>query len=66
MPLFHQRAELGDELRDARRVVRLPFDNQIVALGPDLDVQQGFEVAEVFIVRAEQRLDGGLRNRNLT
>jgi hypothetical protein len=63
--LFDERRQLRDELRDARRVFGLAFDDELVALRADADVQECFEMAEVFIVRPEQRLDGALGNRNL-
>ena len=58
-------ADLIDQLRDACRVLRVAVDDELVALRPDLDVEQRFEVAEVFVVGPEEGLDGGLRDRDL-
>jgi hypothetical protein len=61
---LHQRSNLRYHLRNPSRVARLPFDDEVVALGTNVNVEQRFEVAEVFVVRPEQGLDGGLGNRD--
>ena len=38
---------------------------QLVALSADADVEEGFELPEVFIVRAEKRRDAGLGHCDL-
>jgi len=53
----HQRGELSDDAVDFVEVRRLSFDEQIVPLGADADVEQRLEVFEVLVVGAEQRLD---------
>jgi len=40
------------------------LDHEVVALGADADVEQRFEVLEVLVVGAEQRLDPFLGNGN--
>ena len=65
MALLDECAELLHQLRDARGVVGLAFDDQLVALGPDADVQKRFEVAQVFVVGPEERLDARLGDGNL-
>lgn len=40
MPLFDERGQLCDELRDARGVFGLAFDDELVALRADEDVQE--------------------------
>ena len=65
MAFVDERGQLRDELRDARRVLGLAFDDELVPLRLDVDVEERFEVAEVFVVRPEERLDGGLGDRNL-
>jgi hypothetical protein len=62
---FDEGRRLRDDLGDARRVVRLAFDDELVALCPDSYVEQRFKVAEVFVVRPEEGLDGRLRDGNL-
>jgi hypothetical protein len=57
-----ERADLIDQPRDLRGVLRLPFDDQLVSLGPDADVEKRFEVAEVFVVGPEEGLDCRLRD----
>jgi hypothetical protein len=65
MALFDERGKLRHELRHPRGVFGLAFDDELVALRADANVQERFEMAEVFIVRPEERLDGALGNRNL-
>ena len=48
----------------ALEVGRIGLDEQIVALGADTDVEKRFEMFEVLVVGAEQRLDPFLRNGN--
>jgi hypothetical protein len=62
MPLLHHGAELRDELPHSRGVVRLSFDEELVALRADVDVEQRFEVAKVVVVGPEEGLGSGLRN----
>jgi hypothetical protein len=66
MPLFDEGRRLGDNLRHAGGVVRLAFDDEFVALGPDSYVEQRFEVAEIFVVCPEEGLDSCLRYGNFT
>jgi hypothetical protein len=66
MPFHHEGSKLGDKLCYSRRVVGLPFDEQIIPLRLDVHVEERFEVAEVFVVRPEEGFDGGLGDRNLT
>jgi hypothetical protein len=63
--LPYQGSQLRDELGDARGVLGLAFDNQIIPLRLDVDVEECFEVAEVFVLRPEEGLDGGLGDRDL-
>ena len=46
--------------------VGLAFDDELVALRADANVEQRFEVAEVFVVGPEEGLEGGLGDGNLT
>jgi len=65
MTLHHEGRQLRDELSDPSGVLGLAFDNQIVPLRLDVDVEECFKVAEVFVLRPEESLDGGLGDRNL-
>ena len=65
MTLSNERADLFDESRDLRGVLRVTFDNELVALSPHTDVEKGFEVAEIFVVGPEEGLDGRLRDGDL-
>ena len=53
----HQRRQLADHAVDLVEVGRFAFDEQIVPLGADADVEERLEVLEVLVVGAEQRLD---------
>ena len=53
----HQRRELADDAVHLVEVGRFAFDEQIVPLGADPDVEEGLEVLEVLVVGAEQGLD---------
>ena len=53
----HQRRELADDAVHLVEVGRFAFDEQIVPLGADADVEEGLEVLEVLVVGAEQGLD---------
>jgi hypothetical protein len=64
--LLDQGAELPDQTRDPGGVVGLAFDDELVPLGPNLDVEERFEVAEVFVIRPEEGLDAGLRDGDLS
>ena len=52
---LHQAAQLFDEARDARGAAGIAFDHELMALGADADVEEGFELAQVVVVRAEKR-----------
>ena len=65
MAFADQRAELFDQARDFRGRDGIAFDHELVALGPNADVEEGFELPEVIVVRAEERRDARLGHRNL-
>jgi hypothetical protein len=46
--------------------VRIAFDEQLVALRADLNVEHRLEVAEVVVVGADEGLQRGLRNGDLS
>jgi hypothetical protein len=48
-------ADLFDESRHLARILGLTFDEQIVALRSNADVQEAFEVAEIVVVGPEER-----------
>ena len=54
MAFVDERAELIDQARDLGRVRRIAFDDQLVALGPDADVEERFELPEVVVVGPEE------------
>ena len=54
MAFIDQPAELFDETRDFSGADRIAFDQQLVALGPDANVQEGFQLPEVVVVSPEQ------------
>ena len=58
----HQRRQLADNPVDAVEGRVLAFDDQIVALRADANVEQRFEVLEVLVVGAEERLDSRFGN----
>jgi hypothetical protein len=47
---------------DVLRAGIVAFDKQLVALGADSDMEERFEVFEVLVVGAEERLDSGFGN----
>jgi hypothetical protein len=51
----NQPADLLDESRDPGGVLGIAFDEQLMALGADADVQQGLEVSQVVVVGPEER-----------
>ena len=51
--------------RDGHVQRRIALDHQIVALGTDADVEEGFELAQVFIEGAEQGGNPGFRHGDL-
>jgi hypothetical protein len=55
MPLGDQAANLLDEPRDRAGVLGIAFDEEIMALGPDADMEQVFEVSQVVVVSPEER-----------
>ena len=54
MALIDQPAELFDEARDFGGAARIAFDQELVALGSDANVQEGFQLPEVVVVGPEQ------------
>ena len=58
----HQRRQLADDAVDVLGPGRLAVHEQLVALRADADVEERFEVLEVLVVGAEQRLDAFLGN----
>ena len=50
MAFGEQGADLLDEPRDFARVVGIAFDQQIVPLRPDANVEQVFEVPQVVVI----------------
>ena len=63
--LLHEAAELFDEARHARRAAGIALDHQLVALGADADVEEGFELAQVVVVSPEERGHACLGYRHL-
>jgi len=61
VPVAHQRRQLTDDAIDAREIGRLAFDQQVVALRADADVEGRFEVFEVLVVGAEQCFESPLQ-----
>ena len=53
--LGDQPANLLDETRDRAGVFGITFDEQLVALRADADIQQSFEVSQVVVVGSEER-----------
>ena len=64
-PSLDQPAELFDQARDFGGARRIAFDHELVALGADADVQEGFELPEVVVVRPEERRHARLGHRDL-
>ena len=60
MARIDQLTELFDQARNFGGAARIAFDQQLVALGADADVQEGFKLPEVVIVRAEERRNARL------
>jgi hypothetical protein len=56
---------LRQQLSDARNVIGLSLDDELVALCPNSNVEHRFEVAEVFVVGPDKGLESGLGDRNL-
>ena len=54
------------QLRDARGIVGLTLDDELVALRADANIQDGLKVAEVVIIRADEGFERGFRDGNLT
>jgi hypothetical protein len=53
--LGDQPANLLDETRDRAGIFGITFDEQLVALRADADIQQSFEVSQVVVVGSEER-----------
>jgi hypothetical protein len=53
MTFLQQRGNLRHDLRHPRRVGRLAFDDEVIALRANVNVEQRFEVTEVFVVGPE-------------
>jgi hypothetical protein len=64
--LVDERSHLVDQAADLGGVLRVALNDELVALGPDLDVQERLQVPQVFVVGAEERFECGLGNGNLT
>ena len=60
----NQRRQLIDHAIDLIEIRGLAFDQEIVAVRADADVEERFEVLEILVVRAEQRLDPFLGDSN--
>ena len=65
MAFLQQRGNLRDDLRHPCRVGRFAFDDEVISLRANVNVEQRFEVTEVFVVGPKEGLDGGLGNRDL-
>src|SRR5262249_39658347 len=61
----YERAELLEDLRDPGRALLVAFDEQVLPLALDADLERVLEEAEVVVVRAEEGLHAPFRNGNL-
>jgi hypothetical protein len=61
----NERGELVQDFLRAGDISRIPFDHELVAIGPDSHAKQVLEVFEVFVVAAEERLDTLVGHCNL-
>jgi hypothetical protein len=64
--VVQQAAHLPDPLFDPGGVARLAVDEQLVALRPDLHIEQRFDVPKILVVRAKERADARFGHRNPT
>ena len=62
---LHQAAQLFDEARHARRAAGIAFHHELMPLGADADVEEGFELAQVVVVGPEKRGHTCFRYRHL-
>ena len=58
----HERRQLSHHAIDVFRAGSVAVHEELVALGADADVEQRFEVFEVLVVGAKQRLDAFFGN----
>jgi len=66
VPLIHHAGQLPEHALGATDICGVPFDDDFLLIGPDLDVELRLEQLEVFVKRTEQRFGPGFGQINFS